>query len=180
MKNGIKCWVPVFAQIDLKNCTIMLKDGGSESLEVKVGEGNLSYSESRNIQYTLDRGKLDEVREGDEVPVDVTLAFTWEYLRASLASSGATPSVEEALKNIGNAADWVSSDSDGCRPYAVDIEIINAPTPSFCGDKETITLADFRYEKLDHDMKAGTVSVTGKCNVTQAAVVRAAQSSSGA
>lgn len=180
MKNGIKAWVPVFAQIDLKNCTITLKDGGGKSLEVKIGEGNLTYSESRNIQYTLDRGKLDEVREGDEVPMDVTLAFTWEYLRGSPSSSGATPSVEEALKKIGNAADWVSSDTDECRPYAVDIEVVNAPQPAACGDKETITLVDFRYEKLDHDMKAGTVSVTGKCNVTQATVVRASQSSSGA
>ena len=176
-RNGIKTWVPVFAQIDLKNCTIKVKDGASNELEVKIGEGNLTYSESRNIQYTLDRGKLDEVREGDEVPMDVTMGFTWEYLRGSPSSSGAIPSIEEALKKIGNAADWVSSDADACRPYAVDLEVVNAPTPAICGDKETITLSDFRWEKLDHDMKAGTVSVTGKCNVTQAAVVRAAQAS---
>jgi hypothetical protein len=175
-KNGIKVWVPVFAQIDLKDCTIYLLDGSGESLEVKIGEGNLTYTESRNIQYTLDRGQLDEVREGDEVPMDVKLDFTWEYLRGS-PTSGSTPSVEEALKNIGNAANWTSSDSDGCRPYAVDIKVVYAPQPSNCGDKETITLLDFRYEKLDHDMKAGTVSVTGKCNVTQATVIRAAQSS---
>ena len=173
-KIGLKVWVPVFAQIDLKNCTITIKDGGSESLEVKVGEGNLTYSESRNIQYTLDRGKLDEVREGDEVPMDVKLDFTWEYLRGS----GSTPSVEEALKNIGIADSWVSSDTDACRPYAVDIEVLYQPTPASCGDQELITLVDFRYEKLDHDMKAGTVSVSGKCNVTQATVVRSAQTSS--
>jgi len=175
-RNGLKVWVPVFAQIDLKDCTITLKDGGSETLDVKIGEGNLTYSESRNIQYTLDRGKLDEVRNGDEVPVDVKLDFTWEYLRGS-STSGGTPSVEEALKKIGNAVSWVSSDSDACRPYAVDIVVVYAPTPASCGDKETITLADFRYEKLDHDMKAGTVSVTGKCNITQANVVREAQTS---
>jgi len=177
-RNGIRFWVPVFTQIDLKDCTITLKDGDGHSLEVKVGEGNLTYTESRNIQYTLDRGHLDEVREGDEVPMDVKLDFTWEYLRGSpLSASGGTPSIEEALKNIGNADDWVSSDSDACRPYAVDIEVVYAPQPANCGDKETITLADFRYEKLDHDIKAGTVSVTGKCNVTQASVVRAAQAS---
>ena len=168
----MKVWIPVFAQIDLKNCQISIKDGGSGVLIVKVGEGNLTYTESRNMQYTLDRGKLDEVREGDEVPMDVKLDFTWEYLRGK---SGTTvPSVEEALKNIGEAAAWVSSDADACRPYAVDIEIVYTPSPLGCGDSETITLIDYRYEKLDHDLKAGTVSTSGKCNVTQATVVRSA------
>ena len=173
---GMKVWRPVFTQIDLKRCTLTIKDGGSETLDIVIGEGNLTYSESRNIQYTLDRGKLDEVREGDEVPVDVKLDFTWEYLRGA-AGSGAVPSIEEAFKNIGNAASWVSSDSDACRPYAVDVVVLYEPVPRTCGDKETITLVDFRWEKMDHDMKAGTVSVTGKCNVTQATVVRAAQTS---
>ena len=176
-KNGIKVWVPVFAQIDLKDCIIKIKDGTSPTaneLEVKIGEGNLTYSESRNIQYTLNRGLLDEVREGDQVPVDVRLDFTWDYLRSN---GGVIPTVEEALKKIGNAASWVSSDLDACRPYAVDLEVTNAPSPAACGDKEVITLADFRHEKLDHDLKAGTVSVTGKCNVTQASVVRSAQAS---
>jgi len=169
-----KVWVPVFAQIDLKFATIKFKDGGSEEIEVTIGEGNLTYTEAKNIEYTLDRGLLDEVREGDQIPIDVTIDFVWEYLRGSLTSTS-VPTVEEALKNIGNASAWVSTDSDACRPYALDIEVIYAPVPTNCGDKETITLPDFRYESLDHDLRAGTVSVSGKCNVTQATVVREAQ-----
>jgi len=174
-----KTWVAVFAQIDLKDATIFIIDGSTPTpneLEVKIGEGNLTYSEKKNIEYTLNRGLLDEVREGDEVPVEVSMDYVWDYLRGSSAS-GAAPTVEEALKNIGNAAAWVSSDSDACRPYAVDIKVIYAPTPYSCGDKETITLQDYRYESLDHDLRAGTVSTSGKCNVTQATVVREAQSS---
>ena len=168
-------WVPVFAQIDLKDATIKIKDGTPgtpNELEIKIGEGNLTYTERRNMEYTLDRGILDEVREGDEVPIEVRTDFIWDYLRGS----SPTPSVEEAIKNIGLASAWVSTDSDACRPYAVDLEITYAPTPYNCGDQEVITLPDFRYEQLDHDLRAGTVSMSGQCNVTQATVVRSAQS----
>ena len=171
-----KLWMTVYAVIDLKDAVITIIDGTTpvNSVEVKVGEGNLTFSEKRNMQYILDRGVLDEVREGDEVPVDVSLNFVWEYLRA--ASGSGLPTVEEALKNIGEAAAWVSSDSDTCRPYAVDIKILYKPSPVSCGDQETILLSDFRWEGLDHDLRGGAVAVTGKCNVTQATVSRQANS----
>ncbi len=170
----MKIWRSVYAVIDLKDAVITIRDGGSNSVEVKIGEGNLTYSEKRNMQYILDRGALDEVREGDEVPVDVNMNFTWEYLRA--ASGSGTPTIEEALKNIGEASDWVSSDADACRPYAVDIQVLYKPSPVSCGDQETILLSDFRWEDLSHDLRGGSVAVTGKCNVTQATVTRQANS----
>jgi hypothetical protein len=166
-----KVWLNVFHQIDLKDTTVKIKDGGSNSIEVKIGEGNLSWTERRNMQYTLDRGLLDEVREGDQVPVEVSLDFLWEYITGTTGTGG-LPTVEDALKRINAAAAWVSSDSDACRPFAVDIEIANVPSPSGCGDSETITLSDFRYEELGHDLRAGSISVSGKCNITQATVVR--------
>lgn len=167
-----KVWKPVFAQIDLKNCTIRIKDGASHSIDVKIGEGNLTFSEKRNVQYTLDRGVLDEVRLGDQVPMDVSMDFVWEYISGGVASDG-VPSVEDALKRKGAAAAWTSTDSDACRPYAVDIEVLYDPQPAGCGDDETILLSDFRYEELNHDLKAGTISCTGKCNVTEATATRA-------
>jgi hypothetical protein len=149
--------------IDLKNATIKLKDGGSNEMTVKLGEGNLTYDEKRNIQYILDRGNLDEVRLGDQVPVDVKLDAVWEHL-----TSDTNITVEDALKQRGLASDWVSSDADVCRPYAVDIEVTLAPP---CGDTgETILLPDFRYESASHDMKGGTLSFSGKCNVVEATV----------
>jgi len=171
-------WTPVFGQISLRNATINIKDGAENSISVTIGEGNLTYTERKTIEYTLDRGVIDEVREGDDVPIEVRLDFTWTYLRGPSSAStavGGTPTVEDALKQVGAAASWTSSDSDTCRPYAVDLEIINAPSPTACGDKETITLPDFRYEDLDHDLRAGTVAVTGRCNTKVATIVRAAQ-----
>lgn len=147
--------------------------GSIQQIEVKIGEGNLTYTEGKNIEYILDRGQLDDVREGDQIPVQVSFDFQWDYILGVSGSS--TPSVEEALKGVGEAADWVSTDSDGCRPYSVDLEITYAPQPSTCGDQEIITFPDFRYESLEHDLREGTISCSGQCNVTQITAVRSAQ-----
>ena len=164
-------WIPVFAQIDLKKCTITLSDGATTpvEVEVKVGEGNLTYTEARTIEYNLDRGSLTggTVREGDEVPVDVSMDFVWEYL---ISNSGS--SIVEMIKGDDSLT---STDSDTCQPYACDITILYEPTPAACGDKETITLSDFRWESLDYDLSAGTISCTGKCNITEVTAVREAQ-----
>jgi len=163
------------AQIDLKNATIWLKDGGvgsaQQSLEVKIGEGTLTYDERKNIEYVRDRGLLDTVKEGDEEPIDVRFDFTWEFLQAVSTTAAGTPTVEDALKQRGEASGWVSSSSDPCEPYAVDIEVDYVPP---CGGEldEIITLPDFRYTSLAHDLSAGTVAVTGQCNATDALIVR--------
>lgn len=164
------------AQIDLKQATITIKDGSTNLLEVRIGEGNLTYTEARTMEYKLDRGTLDEVREGDQVPVAVSMDFVWEYLKgpSSASSAGGTPTIEDALKKRGGAAAWVSSDTDVCRPYAVDLVILYTPNCA-TGDKEEIVLADFRWESLNHDLRAGTVACAGNCNITQATVTRSAQ-----
>ena len=79
------------AQIDMKDTTVKLKDGGSNSITVTVGEGNLTYTERRNIDYTLDRGNLDEVREWDQVPVEVRMDFTWLYILGPSSASTTWP-----------------------------------------------------------------------------------------
>lgn len=141
--------------------------GKQESIEIVIGTGNMTFDETRNMEYTLNRGILDDVREGDQVPVDVSFQFTWDYIKGT----GLVPSVSDALKKEGAASTWESSDTDSCKPYAVDLTVVYTPTCAG-GVIETITLPDFRYEKLSFDPKAGSVSVSGKCNVTRATVVR--------
>jgi len=169
-------WAPAYVQIDLKDALLRIKSGNSQALIVRIGEGNMTYTERVEREYTLDRGTLDEVRDGDEVPVEARFDFIWDFISSpsSGSDSTGTPTVEDALKNTGAAADWTSSDSDACRPYAVDLEVEYIPNCA-TGDKETITLSDFRYEQLDHDLRAGTVAVSGRCNVTKVTAVRAAQ-----
>jgi hypothetical protein len=138
---------------------------GGRSLEIKIGEGNLTYDEKRNMEYKKDRGQLDTVREGDEEPIDVRLDIQWEWL--SSAGSDTVPTPEEVLKQEGLASTWETSSSDPCEPYAIDIIVDYDPECSGI-DGERITLSDYRWESLNHDLKAGTLSTSGKCNVTRA------------
>lgn len=157
---------PVYAQIDIKDATITFQDGGSGTVVAKIGEGNLTYDERRNVEYTLDRGTIDEVRLGDETPLEVSFQFTWIYL------SGSSGSV--TMESIIKGADGqTSSDADACRPYACDIVIDLDPSVnnSNCTTgHQIITLADFRWEQLSHDVRAGQVSCSGKCNITEATI----------
>lgn len=163
------------AQFDLKRATVKIVDGDDNELEVKIGEGTVTYDEKRTIEYQRDRGLLDTCREGDEEPMDVKMDFTWEYVKGNGSGSG-SPSIEDALKKINGATAWVSSDTtDPCAPFAVSIVIEYTPLcsgSSTAGQNETITLPHFRYESISHDAKAGTCSITGKCNATKATAVR--------
>lgn len=159
------------AVIDLKNTTITLQDGTGgtpNSVTARVGSGQLKYTETQTREYIKDRGLLYQVRNGDEEPVDVSLEFLWEFL---LSDTGNPPSIEDALYKRGEAASWVTTDTDPCAPYCLDWVIVNAP-PCAGVKTEHITLGQFRYEKLDHDAKAGQVSVSGKCNLTKATITR--------
>ena len=150
------------AAIDLKKAILVVKDGSGtpKTITVKIGEGNLTFSEKRNMEYVLDRGILDTVKEGDQVPVEVKFDFMWEYIAGSSVGTG--------LRDIiTGSTEYVSTDTDACRPYACDIELTYQPTPASCGDAETITFPDFRGESMDYDLRAATVSCSGKCNVTK-------------
>lgn len=144
---------------------------GGRTLEVNIGTGNVTYNEQKQMVYTLDRGILDTVREGDDVPMDVVLDFIWEFMTA--VSGSGTPSIEDVFKQRGEASGWLSSSSDQCEPYAIDIQVQHIP-PCNNQEPETLLFPDFRYESLNHNLRDATVAVTGKCNAKQAIVSRAA------
>lgn len=140
---------------------------GPNSLEVTIGDGNLTFDEKVVYEYKLNRGKLDKVRLGDEQPMDVNFQFAWLFLSSKTGDT--IPTVKEALKKKGVASTWKTTGGD-CEPYACNLVIKNANLS--CGSEthpiEKITLPQFRVESLNHDPKAGTVTATGKCNVTEA------------
>lgn len=165
------------AVIDIKQCTIKVKDGTTpkhNELRVKVGTGNLQYTETLNREYILDRGIIDSVRNGDQQPMDVSFEMMWEEIAASIgagvAAVAGVPSMEEAIKQFGAAEAWASSDTDQCQPYAVDIEVIN-DADCVQKDREHILLPDFRWESLQHDIRAGSISASGKCNSLYAIIL---------
>lgn len=139
-----------------------------QQIDVKVGNGNLTYTETKNYNYELDRGNLDTVREGDEAPLEVSLEFVYEFVRTG-TSEQITP--VDALKGIGGASGWFSSSADPCEPYCVDIEVFHDP-PCGTAENETTTFPEFRRDSLEFDLSAATISCKGKCNVSEAEIDR--------
>lgn len=160
-------FLPVAVAVAADNAVITFLP---RQMELRVGEGNITYSEKRAIEYKKDRGKLlpEGVRLGDEEPLDVTFDVWWDFLKAS---TGKTPTAEDVLKQRGEASDWVSSASDKCTPYSLDIHIQYTPKCS-TEEKELIVLREFRHEQLNHDLKAGNISASGKCLIKEASVSR--------
>lgn len=140
----------------------------AQQIEIKVGDGNITYTEHRNYEYMLDRGDLDTVREGDEVPLDVKLECTYEHITTG-TSEDISPM--DALKGVGEASEWVSSASDACEPYAIDVEVEHV-TPCGGAQKEITVFPDFRAETKEINFKEATIALTGKCNVIEPTVTR--------
>ena len=138
-------------------------------IEVRIGEGNMTYDEKRPRKYRLNRGLIDSVKDDDQAPLEVTMDFVWDHIISQNLTD--PPTIEEALKRIGNAANWVTSDPDQCQPYSVDLVILYTPDCATQGP-ESITLPKFRYDSLSHNVKDGTVAMKGSCNCVAPTVVR--------
>lgn len=136
---------------------------GPNLLRMDIGEGNLTFEEKRAINYVREKKSISAgfVMTGDDEPMDVSLDFIWTFLSSDALEP---PTPQEALNKIGAAANWVTAGEDACEPYAIDIEVVYEP-PCTGVKGERILLAEFRWESLSHDLKAGTMSVKGKCKV---------------
>lgn len=140
-----------------------------QQLEVKIGDGNITYTEHNEYNYLLDRDNLDTVKEGKEVPMDVKWDSVYEHITTG-TSENISPM--DALKGIGAASEWITYAEDPCEPYAVAIEVEHVP-PCGTTQGETTLFPDFRSEQREVNFKDATISVTGKCNITAPIVTRA-------
>lgn len=144
-------------------------------LRIKVGDGNITWSEKKPREFKLDRGTLDQVRNADEQPMEVSFQLMYEELTASDPGSD-PPTPEDALKRRGAAAAWVNANQeDPCAPYSINIRLDHTPPNCTSVDKERVILPMFYYEDLNHDPKAGTIACSGKCNTIEALVSRISQ-----
>lgn len=143
---------------------------GPNFIDVTIGEGNAEWTEKQNVEYIKDRGILDSTREGDDEPMEVTLDFRFEKITGT--STDVLPTVEDAIKFRGPAANWVATNADTCSsPRTVNISILETP-PCSGVENQLFVFPDFAWEQLAHDFKAGTVKMTGKCNAVEPTVSR--------
>ena len=139
-----------------------------QELEIKIGDGNITYTEHKEYQYLLDRGDLDTVREGNEVPMDVKLDCVYEHITTGTSE---TISPMDAIKGVGSASEWVSSSADLCEPYSIDLEVEHEPNCGVAQNENTL-FPDFRPDTKEVNFKDATISVSGKCNATEPVVSR--------
>ena len=135
---------------------------------IKIGDGNLTYTRSKDYEYLLDRGVLDTVKEQDEIPMDVTIDGVYEFVTTG---TGEAITPVDAMYGEGGADEFVSSSSDLCEPYAVDIQMTHAPS---CGatQNEVTVFPDFRADTAEFDISDATISFTGRCKATKPTVTR--------
>ena len=142
--------------------TATLKIGG---IAVEIGEGNLTYSEKRPLEYVTNGNAISEVREADEEALDLKIDITWKRVADDF---------EALIDKIDNhSGTQTSSDAVECRPYAVDV-VLTYPDACIVPTAKDINFDDFRYEQLDYDIKAGTISMSGKCNISFPTITTAA------
>jgi len=139
-----------------------------QRIEIAIGDGDLSWTEARDLIYDLDRDTLDTVRLGEDQPLEVELAFTFEYVTTQ---SGQQITPVDALKRINEATEWVSSSSDLCEPYAVDIYAVHC-VPCGTDQDQDFLFEDFRYESLEYSVQDASIAVSGRCNVTDVTTTR--------
>ena len=148
-------------------------DGGQltfapQELEIKVGDGDVTYTEKTTYKYELERGNLDTITEGDEDPMDVKFQIVYEHI-----TTGTNENISpmDALKRKGGASEWVSSATDKCEPYAVDIEVIHTP-PCGTSEVESTIFPDYRSESREISFKNSVITINGKCNAVEPIVSR--------
>lgn len=134
-----------------------------QEADVKVGDGNITYTLNKNIEYELDRGLLDTVREGDEAPMDITLDFSYENVRTG---TGEAVSPVDIFLQEGAAAEWRSSSDDECEPYAIDV-LIKHTAPCGTSLNELTIFEDVRCDSIDFDIDGASISVTARSNRTR-------------
>jgi len=139
----------------------------SQQVEVSIGVGELKWSEKKQYKYDLDKGYLDTVRRGDDVPMEVTIDCKFDQVKSG---TGEAITPMEAIKGEDAAAEWVSSAADKCEPYALDVVVEDARPCA--GGKTTYVFPAFRAEGRDYSIKNATIAVTGKCNATEPEITR--------
>lgn len=138
---------------------------GPNFVEVVMAEGNLTYEEKQKFEYVRNKRKISFVKTGDEDPTDVSLDAIWEYLSSASAQP---PTIEEAFKQEGNASTWITSGSDPCEPYCIDLEVTYTPPCVVSDSQERVTLKELRVETFGHNLKDGMLNFKGMCKVTRA------------
>lgn len=160
------------AQIDFKECTLVVKDGTNTPLTTTVafGEGNFTWTRRTPRKYTLDRGIVSSgtVRNDDQQPMELNFSAILLFL---IGDTGDAVNLYEAFHREGNASAWVSTSADACEPYCVNLEFTFDPTCSGVKSEKQV-FPYFRVEECSPDAKGGVQTFRGKCKAVAPTITR--------
>ena len=147
-------------------------DGGAvtfypQNLDIKIGEGNITYTEHNEYEYLKDRGNLDTVKEGDEVPMDVKLGGVFEHITQG-TSEPVGPM--DAIKGIGGASEWVSARPIRVSRTACDVGSCTPRLAARAERKRHLPRLPLGNREINY--KDSTISITGKCKAIEPIVTR--------
>lgn len=165
--------------IDLKNVVIKFVDGSDTPnvLTLIMDDGNLTWTETYEREYILDRGRLLDsdgitivgtVKDGDQTPMSVSITGRFsKYFSDISTNTTETVSIPDFILRKGDGVAFVTTDGvNSCAPYAFDIvaEITSdCPAGTIVVLDEIMTFPRFRVDQLDGDFDAGQFSITGRC-----------------
>jgi hypothetical protein len=127
------------------------------SATMKIGTGNITWTEARVLNYTPNRGKIRPqdgatVQEGEDTPMAVNFDVVFE----EYVATGTTYSPPELLHSGFRAAA-----DDTCGPSSVNIVL---DTTDDCGvGAERLIFPRFRWENLSYDIEQGQITCQGNC-----------------
>lgn len=158
-------------QFDFKQAVLVVKDGtGTPNTHTVVfGEGTFSWTRTRAIKFTPNRGVISTgtVRTDDEVPMEVSISALLNFM---IKDSSETITLYEILFGENGASAYVST-GDDCEPYAVNLEFTWTPVCVATTKAEKLVFPKFMVEKCTPDMK-GIISFNGKCKATKPTITR--------
>jgi len=156
---------------NFRDARLLLKDGDGtpSTLEVKLLEGRITMEEGFNNIVVMDRGTIDHVRAGDEMPLKV--GFTFKYVELFHAS---VATVWQWLKQSGPAASLVSTRASDCDRFTFDLELYIADPIGGTGEK--ITFSDCFVDgamQLTEGEEYNTVTIPMMCLTPDSGLTKA-------
>jgi len=127
-------------RLDLKDCTVTVTN--TRAYEIRVREGNLKWTQRRQWEVECELGALYGIREGDAIPMEVSLQCAFE----TIASAGTVCLVSDIC-------------TEGSR--------ITVENDAACGKTVTYTFPNFYPSQMDGDFKESSLAVQGICFATQ-------------
>jgi len=166
---------------DLRNATLTIRDATTPtplSTVVKIGTGNITFTENYPMEYETDRGSIANgtVRRGDDVPVEVNVTCTWFEILSEATDLPLVYTPKELLRGEGRAVAAISVGADPCEPYACELELLlEVECATGARKDEKIVFDEFRVESCAFDVSAGTLVFSGKSKQISPSVTRPAQ-----